>query len=212
MVSRRVGPAQWRGAGWSAGGSIIGPSLFWFFLGQCQKEQSPLTQHQPFTIPSPPILLPPLTTDPSPTHPSQLTHHQPIRNHPVTTQHITTHHNQPLITPKPLKHAHTLITYLTGTLTTAAATLTTARNHADHGATFKDPHAAVSVSLTASRHCNQYDRTNSNGHDHIPPFSSGLNVRVGLADLFQSERPVNHRFQAPRFQQFSEKKQTFRFI
>ena len=26
VVSRRVGPAQWRGAGWSAGGSIIGPS------------------------------------------------------------------------------------------------------------------------------------------------------------------------------------------
>ncbi|CAA9302245.1 MAG: hypothetical protein AVDCRST_MAG56-5529 [uncultured Cytophagales bacterium] len=42
MVSRRVGPAQWRGAGCLAGGSIIGPSLFWFFLGQCQKEQTPL--------------------------------------------------------------------------------------------------------------------------------------------------------------------------
>ncbi|CAA9287457.1 MAG: hypothetical protein AVDCRST_MAG56-4270 [uncultured Cytophagales bacterium] len=27
------------------GGSIIGPSPFWFFLGQCQKEQTPLTQH-----------------------------------------------------------------------------------------------------------------------------------------------------------------------
>ncbi|CAA9342827.1 MAG: hypothetical protein AVDCRST_MAG56-7967 [uncultured Cytophagales bacterium] len=54
-----------------AGGSIIGPRPFWFFLGQCQKEQTPLTQHQPFTILSPPILL--QTID-------------------ITTQHITTHH------------------------------------------------------------------------------------------------------------------------
>ncbi|CAA9265942.1 MAG: hypothetical protein AVDCRST_MAG56-2757 [uncultured Cytophagales bacterium] len=30
------GRVDWRG------GSIIGPSLFWFFLGQCQKEQTPL--------------------------------------------------------------------------------------------------------------------------------------------------------------------------
>ena len=43
VVSRRVGPAQWRGAGCLAGGSIIGPRPFWFFLGQCQKEQTLLT-------------------------------------------------------------------------------------------------------------------------------------------------------------------------
>ncbi|CAA9328007.1 MAG: hypothetical protein AVDCRST_MAG56-7269, partial [uncultured Cytophagales bacterium] len=29
-----------------------GPRPFWFFLGQCQKEQTPLTLHQPFTNPS----------------------------------------------------------------------------------------------------------------------------------------------------------------
>ncbi|CAA9293603.1 MAG: N-acetylmuramoyl-L-alanine amidase [uncultured Cytophagales bacterium] len=72
VVSRRAGPAQWRGAGWLAGGSIIGPSPFWFFLGQCQKEQTPLTHHKPITILSPPILLlpstlPPITIAPSPT-------------------------------------------------------------------------------------------------------------------------------------------------
>ncbi|CAA9300645.1 MAG: hypothetical protein AVDCRST_MAG56-5396 [uncultured Cytophagales bacterium] len=52
MVSRRVGPAQWRGAGCLAGGSIIGPSPFWFFLGQCQKEQIPLTDDTRITNPS----------------------------------------------------------------------------------------------------------------------------------------------------------------
>ncbi|CAA9275103.1 MAG: hypothetical protein AVDCRST_MAG56-3435 [uncultured Cytophagales bacterium] len=63
-MSRRVGPAQWRGAGCLAGGSIIGPRLFWFFLWQCQKEQTPLTQHQPIPNPS------------QPTHPIT-TRHQP---------------------------------------------------------------------------------------------------------------------------------------
>ncbi|CAA9303209.1 MAG: hypothetical protein AVDCRST_MAG56-5610 [uncultured Cytophagales bacterium] len=73
MVSRRVGPAQWRGAGCLAGGSIIGPRLFWFFLGQCQKEQTLLTHHlthpQPFTIPLQTILLQTTQpiTNPSPT-------------------------------------------------------------------------------------------------------------------------------------------------
>ncbi|CAA9258392.1 MAG: hypothetical protein AVDCRST_MAG56-2556, partial [uncultured Cytophagales bacterium] len=42
-----------------------GPRPFWFFLGQCQKEQTPLTLHQLFTILSPSILLPPITTNPS---------------------------------------------------------------------------------------------------------------------------------------------------
>ncbi|CAA9259349.1 MAG: hypothetical protein AVDCRST_MAG56-2444 [uncultured Cytophagales bacterium] len=60
-----MGPAQWRGAGCLAGGSIIGPSPFCFFLGQCQKEQTPLTQHQPI-----PILSPPFTTNPSHYHPA----------------------------------------------------------------------------------------------------------------------------------------------
>ncbi|CAA9294543.1 MAG: hypothetical protein AVDCRST_MAG56-4988, partial [uncultured Cytophagales bacterium] len=43
-----------------------GPRPFWFFLGQCQKEQTPLTQHQPVTIPSPPTHHSP---DPSQPHP-----------------------------------------------------------------------------------------------------------------------------------------------
>ncbi|CAA9264233.1 MAG: hypothetical protein AVDCRST_MAG56-2845 [uncultured Cytophagales bacterium] len=51
-----MGPAQWRGAGCLAGGSIIGPRPFWFFLGQCQKEQTPLTDHKPFTNPLQTIL------------------------------------------------------------------------------------------------------------------------------------------------------------
>ncbi len=73
--SRRVGPAQWRGAGCLAGGSIIGPRPFWFFLGQCQKEQSPLTQHQPNPNPSQPT--PHITTQHSP-DPPQI---RPYANH-----------------------------------------------------------------------------------------------------------------------------------
>ncbi|CAA9285088.1 MAG: hypothetical protein AVDCRST_MAG56-4064 [uncultured Cytophagales bacterium] len=80
-----MGPAQWRGAGCLAGGSIIGPRPFWFFLGQCQKEQTPLpassTIHHPiFTTPIQHITTP----------------HQPIRNYPVTTP-----HNPPLTTLSP---------------------------------------------------------------------------------------------------------------
>ncbi|CAA9316691.1 MAG: hypothetical protein AVDCRST_MAG56-6731, partial [uncultured Cytophagales bacterium] len=43
-----------------------GPRPFWFFLGQCQKEQTPLTLHQPLTIPSLPTPYHrPITTNPS---------------------------------------------------------------------------------------------------------------------------------------------------